>query len=141
MSVEQNKALVSEYFEKVVNRVDRAAAQRLVAPGLVFNSPYTPEPTRDRASFLGMLDAVHAAFPDFRLVDHAMVAEGDLVASRWTVHGTHRGQLGPFAPTEKPVAISGLSIYRVADGRIVEGWVQDDTMTLLAQAAGAGGAG
>jgi steroid delta-isomerase-like uncharacterized protein len=132
---EQNKAIMRRYFAEVVNRVDRSAAEQLVAPDLVFNSPYTPEPTRDRDSFLGMLAAVHAAFPDFELVDHAVLAEGDLVASRWTVHGTHRGQLGPFAPTGRKLAISGISIYRLAAGRVVEGWVQDDTMTLLAQGA------
>ena len=132
---EQNKAIMRRYFAEVVNRVDRSAAEQIVAPDLVFNSPYTPEPTRDRESFLGMLAAVHAAFLDFDLVDHAMLAEGDLVASRWTVHGTHRGQLGPFAPTGRKLAISGISIYRLANGRVVEGWVQDHTMQLLAQAA------
>ena len=131
MSTEENKAVVRRYLAQVVNGVDRDAAERLVAPDLVFHSPYTPEPTRDRDSFLGMLAAVHAALPDFKLVDHALVAEGDLVASRWTVHGTHRGQLGPFAPTGKKLAIAGLSIYRVAGGRIAEGWIEDRTMELL----------
>ena len=132
MSSEANKALLRRYFDQVVNRVDRAAAEELVASDLVFTSPYTPEPTRDRESFLGMLAAVHTALPDFHLVDHAVVAEGDLVASRWTVYGTHAGPLGPFPPTGKKLAISGLSIYRIADGKIVAGWVQDDTMALLA---------
>jgi steroid delta-isomerase-like uncharacterized protein len=138
MSGEENKALARRYFRQVVNQVDRAAAAQLVAPDLVFHSPYTPEPTRDRDSFLGMLAAVHTALPDFNLVEHALIAEGDLVAGRWTVYGTHMGQLGPFAPTGKKLEISGLSIYRIADGKVVEGWVQDDTMALLASNAAAG---
>ena len=137
---EQNKALVRRYLAEVVNRVDRRAAEQIVAPDLVFHSPYTPEPTRDRASFLGMLDAVHAALPDFDLVEHEALAEGDRVASRWTVHGTHRGQLGPFPPTGQKLTITGISIYRVADGRVVEGWVEDNTIALLAMAAQAPGA-
>lgn len=136
-SPEQNKALVRRYFESVVNRVDRAAAEQIVAPDIVFHSPYTPEPTRGRESFLAMLAAVHTAFPDFELVDHDLVAEGDRVASRWTVHGTHRGELGGAPPTGRKLAISGLSIYRIADDRVVEGWVQDDTMQQLAAAAAA----
>ena len=132
MSAESNRALVRRYFARVVNNVDRAAASELVADDLVFHSPYTPAPTRDRESFLGMLDAVHAALAGFNLVDHDTIAEGDQVATRWTVHGTHTGQLGPFAPTGKAVAISGLSIYRIANGRIAAGWVQDDTMQILA---------
>ena len=138
MPAPDTKALVRRYFDRVVNQVDRAAAEVLVAPDLVFTSPYTPEPVRDRDSFLGMLEAVHAALHGFKLVDHDLIAEGDRVASRWTVYGTHQGQLGPFAPTGQRLAISGLSIYRIADGKIVEGWVQDDTMQLLAAAAAPG---
>lgn len=130
-------ALLHRYFEEVVNHVDRTAAEQLVAPDLVFSSPYTPTPTHDRESFLDMLAAVHAALPDFRLVDHATIAQGDLVASRWTVYGTHLGRLGPFAPTGKRLEISGLSMYRIAEGKIVEGWVQDDTLQLLAANAAA----
>jgi steroid delta-isomerase-like uncharacterized protein len=132
LSTEQTKALVRRYFEQVVNRVDRVAAEQIVAPDVVFHSPYTPQPTRDRESFLGMLSAVHAAFPDFKLVEHDLVAEGDRVASRWTVLGTHKGELGGAPPTGKKLEISGLSIYRIANNRIVEGWVQDDTMQQLA---------
>ena len=82
-----------------------------------------------------MLSGVHAAIQGFELVEHALLAEGDLVAGRWTVHGTHTGQLGPFAPTDKRLEIAGMSIYRVANGRIVEGWVEDRTMELLFTAA------
>jgi steroid delta-isomerase-like uncharacterized protein len=135
MSTEQAKALIRRYFEQVVNRVDRAAAEELVAPNLVFNSPYTPQPTHDRESFLQMLTAVHAAFPDFNLMDHDLIAEGDRVASRWTVYGTHKGELAGVAPSGKKLAISGLSIYRIENGKIVEGWVQDDTMQQLAAAS------
>lgn len=135
MSTERNKELLRRYFAEVVNAVDHAAAEELVAPDLVFTSPYTPEPVRDRATFLGMLAAIHTALPDFHLVDHLLVAEGDYVASRWTVYGTHQGPLGPFAPTGQRLAISGLSVYRIAGGTIAEGWVQDDTMQLLAQHA------
>ena len=135
MSTEQNKTLIRRYFEQVVNQVDRAAADELVAPNLVFNSPYTPQPTQDRESFLQMLTAVHAAFPDFNLVDHDLIAEGDQVASRWTVYGTHEGELAGMPPSGKRVAITGLSIYRIANGKIVEGWVQDDTMQQLAAAS------
>jgi steroid delta-isomerase-like uncharacterized protein len=132
MDPAESIALLHRYFEEVVNRVDRAAAEQLVAPDLVFTSPYTPAPTRDREGFLDMLSTVHAALPDFKLVDHATIAQGDLVASRWTVYGTHLGQLGPFAPTGQHLEISGLSMYRIAGGKIVEGWVQDDTPQVLA---------
>jgi steroid delta-isomerase-like uncharacterized protein len=135
MSTEQNKTLIRRYFEQVVNQVDRAAAEELVAPNLVFNSPYTPQPVRDRESFLQMLTAVHAALEGFNLVDHDILADGDRVASRWTVYGTHNSQLGGMPPSGKKLTISGLSIYRIENGKIVEGWVQDDIMQQLAAAS------
>jgi steroid delta-isomerase-like uncharacterized protein len=136
MSPDQAKSLVRQYFEQVVNRVDRSAATELVAADLVFHSPYTPQPTRDRESFLGMLDVVHAAIDGFLLVEHDVVAEGDRVATRWTVTGTHKGELAGMPPSGRPLSISGLSIYRIADGRIAEGWVQDDIVQALGRAAG-----
>jgi predicted ester cyclase len=68
-------------------------------------------------------------------MEHALIAEGDLVAGRWTVYGIHQGPIGPFPPTGKWLEISGLSIFRVANGRIVEGWVEDSIMLLLARNA------
>ena len=135
MSTQQNKDIIRRYFEKVVNQIDRRTAEEIVAPNLVFNSPYTAQPVRDRESFLQMLTAVHTALQGFQLVDHDILAEGDRVASRWTVNGTHQGELGGMPPSGKKLTISGLSIYRIADGKIVEGWVQDDTMQQLAMAA------
>jgi predicted ester cyclase len=69
------------------------------------------------------------------LADHDLIAEEDRVASRWTVSGTHRGELAGAAPTGRKLAISGLSIYRIAGGKLAEGWVQDDTMQQLGAAA------
>jgi steroid delta-isomerase-like uncharacterized protein len=133
MSAEQNKAIVRRYFEQVVNGNDRAAAEQLVAPDLVFTSPYTPAPTRDRASFLGMIGMLHAAFPDLTLVERDAVAEGDRVATRWTVSGTHRGEFMGLPATGRRFTITGMSIYRVAGGKIVEGWVNDDSLGMLQQ--------
>src|SRR5262245_14326620 len=102
-----NRSLVRRYFQEIVNNVNTVAAEQVVSPSLVLHSPYTPQPTRDRESFIGMLQAVHAAFPDFDLVDHDTIAEGDRVATRWTVHGTHLGELAGIAPTGRKLAISG----------------------------------
>jgi predicted ester cyclase len=63
-------------------------------------------------------------FPDLRFVVEEQVAEGDRVASRWTLHGTHRG---------KRVRLTGIVISRFEDGRIAEDWAASDTMELARQ--------
>ncbi len=65
-----------------------------------------------------------AIFPDLRFQVEEQVAEGDRVASRWTLHGTHRG---------RQVRLTGIVISRVENGRIVEDWAASDTLELLRQ--------
>lgn len=63
-------------------------------------------------------------FPDLRFVVEEQVTEGDRVASRWTLHGTHRG---------RQVRLTGIVISRFEDGQIVEDWAASDTMELARQ--------
>jgi steroid delta-isomerase-like uncharacterized protein len=62
-----------------------------------------------------------------------MVAEGDKLAVRWTVQGTHRRELLGIPSTGKHVRFSGISIYRLAEGKIAEQWEQWDRLPLLQQ--------
>jgi predicted ester cyclase len=67
------------------------------------------------------------AFPDMRLEVEALVADGDLVAARWTISGTHTGAWGDVAPTGRSVRFSGVNFFRIADEQIAEIWnVRDD---------------
>lgn len=63
-------------------------------------------------------------FPDLRFVVEDQMSEGDRVASRWTLHGTHRG---------RSVKLTGIVISRFQDGRIVEDYAASDTMELVRQ--------
>ena len=61
------------------------------------------------------------------------LAEGDLVASRWTGRGTHQGELMGIPPTGKQVTVSGITISRVKNGKVVEEWSNWDTLGMLQQ--------
>lgn len=63
-------------------------------------------------------------FPDLRFVVNEQVSEDDRVASRWTLHGTHRG---------RPVTLRGIVISRFQDGRIIEDWAASDTIEIVRQ--------
>lgn len=131
----QPKDVVRRFLHEIVSDGGIEAADELVADDLTFTSPYTQEPTTERGAFVGLLSAIHAAFPDFSLDVEKTLAEGDLVASRWVSSGTHTGPAFNGLPAGSGLAFrtTGMSIYRVRDGRIVEGWLMDDTLAMAAQ--------
>ena len=74
-----------------------------------------------------------SAFPRYKLIIEDMIAEGDKVAVRATFQGIHRGEFMGIQPTSKEVTIPGMLIYRIANGKIVEHWMNFDTMGLMQQ--------
>ena len=134
MTVVQNKEIVRSYLEQYVSKGDRAAADDLVDERVVFASPYSPAPVHGRDAFCAMIDGLRAAMPDLSITEHDLIAEGDLVAARWTASGTHTGtDFAGQSANGRTFEISGMSFYRVAAGRIVEGWVNDDSLGMLSQ--------
>ena len=113
-------ALTRRWFDDLWNTRREATIGELLDPravghlqGLVTNG--IDEFSAARAHLLN-------AFPDFRITVEAAIAQGNDVAVRWVVHGTHRGQLLDVPATGQPVTIRGLTWLRFENGRIVEGW-------------------
>jgi steroid delta-isomerase-like uncharacterized protein len=73
------------------------------------------------------------AFPDGKITIDAQMAEGDLVATRWTGRGTHNGDLMGIPPTGKQVTVNGITISRVEGGKVVEEWSNWNTLGMLQQ--------
>lgn len=71
--------------------------------------------------------------PDFHVTMEDVIAEGDKVAGRWTAHGTHEDELVGIPPTGKEATWTGMTIYRLAGGEIVEAWWSRDMLGLLIQ--------
>lgn len=80
-----------------------------------------------------MLGAWHSAFPDSDRTDEDVIAEEDRVAIAWTVRATHRGELWGVPPTGNAVAMKGVSIYRIAGGKIAEETGVGDALGLMRQ--------
>jgi steroid delta-isomerase-like uncharacterized protein len=126
-----NKALVRRFWEGLVGAGDLALADDLLAPG--YTVRYAGNPPMDRDGFLQFLDALRTAFPDVAVTVEDLLAEGDEVAVRWTWGGTHQGPFFGIPPTGEAITGSGIGIFRIADGRIVEDFVHEDTFGLLQQ--------
>ena len=134
MSAEQNKALVRRFYEEVWNRGNVDVAREIFANDYV---RHDLRQNRASAGWQGMAKIAsefRAAFPDLSMHLDLLIAEGDLVAARWTTVGTFTGSWGDVAPTGKGVEFSGVNIFRIRDGRVVELWNHRDDLGLMQQA-------
>jgi len=112
----QNKELVRHYFEGWANRGDPAVADALIATNLVLRNP--PAVVRGLADYKQGMAAFRTAFPDLHFTIEEEIAEGNKVAVRWTLRATHLGEYQGRPPTGKTVAVTGVSIFHLADGKI-----------------------
>jgi steroid delta-isomerase-like uncharacterized protein len=133
MGTEDNKILVSRFFEEVFSKHNLAEADRVIAADYVLHDPTAP----DLASGPEAWKKFHArylkAFPDHHLRIEEQVAEGEIVATRWQMQGAHRGDLPGIPATGKKIAVTGITISRIRGGKIVEEWRDWDTLGLLQQ--------
>ena len=133
--VEANKALIRRFIEEVHNKGNFALFNELFAPNYINHS--APANQNDRAAREQGIRSYRAAAPDLRVTIDDMIAEGDKVALRWTTHGTERGPLrtplGIAPPTDRPISIPGVNIFRIANGQIAEEWIVWDTISWAQQ--------
>jgi steroid delta-isomerase-like uncharacterized protein len=130
---EANKNVVRRLFEEVWNNGYLHVADELVAPNYIHHDTSTPDVGRGPESEKKRTTLYRTAFPDLRLTAEDIIAEGETVVARWSCHGTHRGDLNGIAPTGKPITISGVSIARFDNGKMVEGFVNWDALGLMQQ--------
>ncbi len=95
--------------------------------------PSTPDVGRSPESEKKRATLYRTAFPDLRLTIEDIIAEGETVMARWSYRGTHKGDLSGIAPTGKQFNISGVTIARLLNGKIAEGWVNWDALGLMQQ--------
>jgi len=130
---EENKAVVRRLFDEVLGGGDYAAVDELVTADYHDHDPANEEDTRGPEGVKEEIGGYRAALPDIRFTIEHQVAEGDRVATRFSFEGTHQGDLMGVAATGNPVSLGGIVIHRLADGRIVEGHWNWDTLGLLRQ--------
>lgn len=80
-----------------------------------------------------MTSKLGIAFPDLHRAVEDLIAEGDRVVARQTMRGTHRGEYMGIPPTRRHVTFTATGIYRIADGRVVESWINRDDLSILQQ--------
>jgi steroid delta-isomerase-like uncharacterized protein len=130
---EANKAIARRIIEEVYNEGRYEVADELVAPDFVGYDAASPEPMRGPDGIKRQAEGYRTAFPDLRLTIEDVIAEGDRVVTRWTATGTQEAELFGIPATGKQATVTGITIGRIADGRIAENWISWDTLGLLQQ--------
>jgi steroid delta-isomerase-like uncharacterized protein len=132
MSVEENMAIAQRHSEVYWNEGRLDLASELHANDIVFHDADSP-PLRGTEAYDQFAIMYRTAFPDLHFTTEEMLGAGDLVATRWTCTATHQGELMGIPPTGKQITITGIDIFRVVDGKIVEEWVNWSTLSMLQQ--------
>jgi steroid delta-isomerase-like uncharacterized protein len=132
MSAEENKAVVRRLFEDVISKGDFALADDLVAADFVSHN-LRPGQGQGREGFKQGLATIRAAFPDWQSTVEEMIAEGDKIAARWTVRGTHQGSFAGIPATGKRITMTEIGILRVGVGKVVEFWGVADELGMMQQ--------
>jgi steroid delta-isomerase-like uncharacterized protein len=133
MSTKDNKALIRRFFEEVYTQKNLAAIEELIAPNHIDHSASAAGSLDGPEGSRHLIGMMLTAFPDLHVTIEDMIAEGDKVVVRMTMHGTQQGALGSIPPTRKQVALSTIDIVRIAGGQIAEEWGIDDRLGLLQQ--------
>jgi len=131
--MEDQKRIVRRSFEELFSQGDLRVADEVFAPEYVGHDPVLPHELHGPDEFKQFVRMYRSAFPDLQLTVEDQIAEGDLVVTRFTARGTHRGELMGIPPTGNCVAITGISIDRIANGKSVESWTNYDVMTMMQQ--------
>jgi steroid delta-isomerase-like uncharacterized protein len=130
---EVNKNVVRRLFEEVWNKGNLPVTDELFAPNYAHHDTSTPDVGRGPESEKKRATLYRTAFPDLRFTVEDIIADGETVMARWSCRGTHKGDLSGIAPTGKQFTISGISIARLANGKMTEGWVNWDALSLMQQ--------
>jgi steroid delta-isomerase-like uncharacterized protein len=133
MTSTRNKQIVEEFVTALFTDGDLTAVDRYLDPDFINHDPPLPGAPDGPDGMRQAAELFRQAFPDWRSDVQRMIAEDDLVAEHFVAHGTHRGSVMGETPTGHDVALRGVNIFRIADGKIVERWGRLDDLGLLQQ--------
>lgn len=130
MSTETNKAIVRRYIEQVYNERRRDLFEEFLVEGVEFHGAGVAPGLAAARQWVAMLAT---AFPDQHVTIDDVIAEGDSVVVRSALTGTHQGEMQGIPATGNPVTQPSITIFRLAKGKIVEGWFAADNLSMMQQ--------
>jgi steroid delta-isomerase-like uncharacterized protein len=132
-TMDANKKISRRLVEEAFNAGRYDVIDELVSPTFVNHDPSVTEDIVGPEGIRDFIDTYRTSFPDLKVTIEEQIAERDLVTSRWSARGTHRGPLLGIEATGKEATVTGITIDRIDNGKIVESWNNWDTFGLLQQ--------
>jgi len=130
LSTETNKAIVRRYFEQVFNEQRYDLADEFLSESIeLHGSGLAPGLEAVKQFFT----AFTTSFPNGQTIIEDVVAEGNRVVARITFKGTHQGAIQGIPATGKMVNLPGITIFRMDNGKIAEGWMVNDNLGMMQQ--------
>lgn len=132
MSIEANK-LAMRRFTEFINTADQNLGEELIAEDAQFWVPGRPESMRGLGGYMNVLGMMRSGFSDVQWSLEETIAEGDKIAARFTMRGTHDGTFFGVPATGRKIEVRAMNFYRLAGGKFVEEYGQPDLLGLLQQ--------
>lgn len=132
---ETARDLGRRWFEEVWNRGRREAIAEMMSPDCVIHDGNTD--STGPAGFYLLFDRIHGSFSEIHITVEDTIAEGDSACIRWSFTAKHTGDGLGVPPTGKTIYITGISIFRDVQGKLVEGWQNWDMLGMMEQIQGA----
>lgn len=124
---------ILEIYLEARNRPNLELLDAIYDPEVVVHDCGEPEDLRGLSALKSFYRANHQGLPDLHMEIGDWLYAGDRLVSRWTVTGTHLGELRGLPPTGRTMRVSGVAIDRVVADRIVEEWVDYNLLVVLQQ--------
>jgi len=132
MGIDENKAAVKEAIVDFNDRENRERYLERHDPSVAAHG-LAPDGALDFDGVRGFYETLWAAFPDVEATIEDMIAEGDEVAFRVTVRGTHEGEFMGVPATGTKITMAVQNIYRLRDGKVIERWSNPDMLGMMTQ--------
>jgi steroid delta-isomerase-like uncharacterized protein len=129
----RNAELSRRIFEDVWNRKNLSAVDELMSADYVHHDPSSPAVPIGVDGYKQFVNSYMSAFPDAHFTIDDAFTDGQSEVTRWTVVGTHEGELAGIPRTGRRFSVTGISIARVANGKITESWNSWDALGLMQQ--------
>jgi steroid delta-isomerase-like uncharacterized protein len=133
---ESNKAIFQYMFDEVFGKGNLDVIDEVFAADFIMHDPVSPIEIKGPEGYKQLSSMYFIAFPDLQILSEDIIAGGDKVASRWTLTGTHKGDFMGIPATGRQITTTGVSIFRFADGKIVETWASYDALGMIQQLTG-----
>ena len=128
---QSNTDIIRRYFDRWANHADVRIADELIATNVSLRHPHVT--VTGLETYKQSMAAFHAAFPDLHFAVEDVVAQADKVLVRWLMTGTQRGEFQGHAASGKSIQVAGMSLFRLANGKIQEIWVSQDRLGMQQQ--------